>query len=601
MGGYSKGHGGITTHNSSSSRRRGVRSYGLMLIIAFGAAILGVMTLHKLRERRIFNLLVKEKDRQLFSLQLLLQKERDYAKETKRETKEMKSKLYSLQAQKTDLNSRILELQSTISSLKDEQKAMETALEEKQNELKFLREKEIDLNRESPQLTSLSNNLKQKEAEIEDLKNQHSSPVKVWSVSTDDPSNPPMNLTLAQNHETEVTENAERSGNNSIRKGIGNGKQSMNDGEEEEPLKLEVSKEGSGNGNERNGDDGKGGLGIGKEENKETGTEGILKTGVEVQNPRDEDSNVKVIDSKERGVNNKGGVKLEMPEQTENGASYKLGGNRANKRKGKGKRLKVISNKGDLKEDEVVSVRGRKFFKDALESERKKRIQVGEVQKIEHEDRNMGLNARNESKEDGKASVSDELQQMVRLESITDDRNAKENSSAMESMRIGEQGEESEMQSKNVSTYVTLQKGGKDKDSEKMSEKVENGKKMDDDILQIRGKTEDGENVSKEVKKGKEREIENVPFEKPSDFPGLLPLNRTVNGEGKQKPGEVGIREENVDNDAKQGKGADKYEETEELEVEDIKESDKDISRESKSQFEDSKEDREETAEPDLT
>lgn len=508
----------------------------------------------------------------------------------------MKSKLYSLRAQKTDLNSRILELQSTISSLKDEQKAMETALLEKQNELKFLREKEIDLNRESPQLTSLSNNLRQKEAEIEDSKNQHSSPVKVWSVSADDPSNPPMNLTLAQNHENEVTENGERSGNNSIRKGIGNGKESMNDGEEEEPQKLEVSKEGSGN-----GDDGKGGLGIGKEENKETGTEGILKTGVKVLNPRDEDSNVKVIDSKELGVNNKGGVKLEMPEQTENGASYKLGGNRANKRKGKGKRLKVISNKRDSKEDEVVSVRGRKFFKDALENERKKTIQDGEVQKIEHEDRNMGLNAMNESKEDGKASVSDELQQMVRLESITDDRNAEENSSATESMRIGEKGEESEMQSKNVSTYVTLQKGGKDKDSEKMSEKVENGKKMDDDILQIRGKTEDGENVSKEVKKGKEREIENVPFEKPSDFPGLLPLNRTVNGEGKQIPGEVGIREENVDNDAKQGKGADKYEETEELEVEDIKESDKDISKESKSQFEDSKEDREETAEPDLT
>lgn len=522
------------------------------------------------------------------------QKERDYAKETKRETEEMKSKVYSLHAQKTDLNSRILELQSTISSLKDEQKAMEIALEEKQNELKFLREKEIDLNKESPQLTSLSNTLRQKEAEIEDLKSQLGSPVKVWSVRADDPSNPLMNLTLAQNHENEVTESGERSGNNSIRKEEGNGKESMNDGEEEESRKLEVSKDGSGNGNEKNGDDGKGGLGIGKEENKETGTAGILKPSVEVQNPRDEDSNIKVIDSKELGVNNKGGVKLEMPEQTENGASYKLRGNRANTRKGKGKRLRVISNKGDLKEDEVVSVRGRRFFKDALESERKK--QDGEVQKINHENRHMGLNARNESMEDGKVSVSGELWQTERLESITDDRNAKENSSAMESMRIGEKGEESTMKSKNVSTDVILQEG-----KYKESEKVENRKKMDDDILQKRGKTEDGENVSEEVKKGKEREIENVSYEKPSDFPGLLPLNGTVDGEGKQKPGEVGVREENVDNYAKQGKGADKYEETEELEVEDIQESDKHISRESKSKFEDSKEDTEETAEPDLT
>lgn len=44
-----------------------------MLLLAFGAALLGVMVLHKLRERRIFNLVVKEKDRDLVSLQLLLQ------------------------------------------------------------------------------------------------------------------------------------------------------------------------------------------------------------------------------------------------------------------------------------------------------------------------------------------------------------------------------------------------------------------------------------------------------------------------------------------------------------------------------------------------
>ncbi|KAF5741485.1 protein hook [Tripterygium wilfordii] len=63
---------GVTYKGNGGGGKRG-RPYGLMLLVAFGAALLGVMVLHKLRERRIFNLLVIEKDRQLFSLQLLLQ------------------------------------------------------------------------------------------------------------------------------------------------------------------------------------------------------------------------------------------------------------------------------------------------------------------------------------------------------------------------------------------------------------------------------------------------------------------------------------------------------------------------------------------------
>lgn len=53
----------------------GSRSYGLVLMFAFafGAAFFGVMTLHKLRERRIFNLVLKDKDLQLNSLHLHLQ------------------------------------------------------------------------------------------------------------------------------------------------------------------------------------------------------------------------------------------------------------------------------------------------------------------------------------------------------------------------------------------------------------------------------------------------------------------------------------------------------------------------------------------------
>ncbi|MBA0649112.1 hypothetical protein Goklo_016716 [Gossypium klotzschianum] len=66
--------GGLLSHkgNGSGSGHKG-RPYVLMLLLAFGAALLGVMVLHKFRERRIFNLLIEDKNRQLLSLQLLLQ------------------------------------------------------------------------------------------------------------------------------------------------------------------------------------------------------------------------------------------------------------------------------------------------------------------------------------------------------------------------------------------------------------------------------------------------------------------------------------------------------------------------------------------------
>lgn len=64
---YNKG-----MHSSSGGSHRG-RPYVLILLIIFGAALLGVMVLHKLRERRIYTLLVKEKDHQILALQLLLQ------------------------------------------------------------------------------------------------------------------------------------------------------------------------------------------------------------------------------------------------------------------------------------------------------------------------------------------------------------------------------------------------------------------------------------------------------------------------------------------------------------------------------------------------
>ena len=90
-------------------------------------------------------------------------------------------------------------MQSTIDSIKDEQKIMESTLEDKQNEIKMLREMNIDADKGNLQMADLIESLKQKEAEIEELKHHLEYPAKKWSVSTDDPSSPPINMTVSSN------------------------------------------------------------------------------------------------------------------------------------------------------------------------------------------------------------------------------------------------------------------------------------------------------------------------------------------------------------------------------------------------------------------
>ncbi|XP_019448975.1 PREDICTED: glutamic acid-rich protein-like isoform X2 [Lupinus angustifolius] len=172
---YNKG-----LHSSSGGNQRG-RPFVLILLIIFGAALLGVMVLHKLRERRIYNLIVKDKDRQLLALQLLIQKERDRTKELRRKNEEMKGKIYNLRSQKMELDSKVLEMQSTMDLLKDEQKVMESTFEETQNELRIMQQKGIGLG--GSETIALRESLKQKEAEIKDLKEHLQTPFKSNSVS----------------------------------------------------------------------------------------------------------------------------------------------------------------------------------------------------------------------------------------------------------------------------------------------------------------------------------------------------------------------------------------------------------------------------------
>ncbi|CAL1406692.1 unnamed protein product [Linum trigynum] len=196
-----KGNFNGSSSNGGNSNRG--RPYGVMLLIAFGAALLGVLVVHKLRERRIFNLLVTDKEQQLFSLHLLLQKEREQSSEMKRKAEDMKAALQKVTTEKMELERRVVELQSSIDSLKDEGKALEIALEEKQSEIKLLRgdatPSEDGDKKSNPQVAE---SLKQKEAEnLELKKHRHrrhhhrgvENPVKVWSAGSDeDPSSKPL-------------------------------------------------------------------------------------------------------------------------------------------------------------------------------------------------------------------------------------------------------------------------------------------------------------------------------------------------------------------------------------------------------------------------
>ncbi|XAR55463.1 hypothetical protein NMG60_11035535 [Bertholletia excelsa] len=426
-----------------------------MLILAFGAAILGVMLLHRLREKRMFNLLLKDKDRDLLSLHLLLQRERDLHKEAKRKTEEMKAKIYSLRTQQMELDSKVLEMQSTISSLKDEQKIMESTLEEKQNEIKLLQEKETEPNKENPQASNLAETLKQKEAEIEDLK-RHVYPVKVWSVSTDDPSNPDVNLTRTANlpwrdkqeasgtkevygelqksvryshseilnraTDENLSESAKQDEDSSTR-----GRDRIEDrvglsaaGERisQNSQKLETSRR-EAFGDRRDGSNKVQDIKTKDDpyihEMKEEGN----NVGADHVDAQDEYHDNEAVDGKEQGragnggmenlnsqggegekleMNSRGGVKLEVPDNLQAGAGEPRMrgkyGNTSNPKRKRGRieaRRRKHRSSRNNENSEGRSIRSMRFYRDAVQSESYKRLGDEELQKLEKERGNQNM------------------------------------------------------------------------------------------------------------------------------------------------------------------------------------------------------------------
>ncbi|KAJ0051549.1 hypothetical protein Pint_02177 [Pistacia integerrima] len=303
------------SHKVMNSSNRG-RPYGLMLLLAFGAALFGVMVLHKLRERSIFNLLVKEKDHELISLHLLLQKEREYNRDVKNKNEEMKAKMYTLSTQKMELDRRLLEMQSTIDSLKDEQRTLKSALEEMKNEIKMRREAEIGSAKEISQLTALKESLKQKKAEIEDLKLRLGFPIEV-------------SINMSEKDKSNLSLSKEKDGESSKYNNIINGEKStrVEDGSEktvEQWYKHETSQEEDSKESDESGSD------VGKQINITNSMEAIVNADenvskLEEKNSDERDGNESKItkhrvvgkadnsqdESQEVQTNSKGGKKLE--------------------------------------------------------------------------------------------------------------------------------------------------------------------------------------------------------------------------------------------------------------------------------------------------
>ncbi|KAJ4849197.1 hypothetical protein Tsubulata_037082 [Turnera subulata] len=366
---------GAGSHKGMGSNGNRGKPYGLMLLLAFGAALLGVMVIHKLRERRIFNLLVKERDNEIISLQLFLQKEREVIKEMKKKNEDMKAKIYSVRNKKMELDRRVLEMQSTIDSLKDEHKTLESALEEKQNEIKMQRETNMNAQNENSQLVALMESLKQKEAEIEDLKRRLEVPVNIWSVSSDDPSRPTLNLSATTNKQDvnkmqfsdskeegeQVKESTNyKSNDGNLARGNGSDDTSTSIGEYKNTVNIEHrnAAEKMTDGEENRSEDSQSQVSFGGAEGNDTanGTVTAINTAVKMSNVGDGDGDMKSMnideniksrngqlrqesslqgEHQDQEASFKGGVKLEMTD------NYSRAGP-----KGKGKRVRFSSGKG---------------------------------------------------------------------------------------------------------------------------------------------------------------------------------------------------------------------------------------------------------------
>ncbi|XP_066350976.1 uncharacterized protein [Miscanthus floridulus] len=126
--------------------------YVFLLLVALAAGVLSIVVLQKVREQRVFAGRLQERDRQLVSVRILLQKEKAINKEMKRKVEEMKATTSSLRTQKIDQKTKLKGLETTVANLKKTQKDLEAALAEKDNRINLMEEAATNLKKARKQL-----------------------------------------------------------------------------------------------------------------------------------------------------------------------------------------------------------------------------------------------------------------------------------------------------------------------------------------------------------------------------------------------------------------------------------------------------------------
>nr|XP_016451837.1 PREDICTED: uncharacterized protein LOC107776456 [Nicotiana tabacum] len=336
-----------------------------------------------------------------------------------------------------DLDSRILEMKSTISSLKEEQRTVEGALEEKQIEIKMLQENHMETKSDDSQVTSLSETLRQKEAEIEDLKHRlELSPVKVWSVSADDP-NPATNFTteaaghdgrrgteelhesIKREDQKNSAEDIDSSVNESAHKRneefTGHVDDTGKDGErfenangktgEEQSQQLKTFQEDvPGNNTISHINEGQKEYDNSYKNEKESYLDNKRFTNDNASKETEDDRNQVQKQSNEVGVNDKAVMKLERQENSSRGTSRVT---KDHIRKKRGKRRQTIAKR---QADEsgmhpegrgIASMRNRKFLKVKMGTERIERAGGSKLEIMGHQkDKDMGMDVKKKPDEE---------------------------------------------------------------------------------------------------------------------------------------------------------------------------------------------------------
>uniref|UniRef100_A0A0E0GKL5 Uncharacterized protein n=1 Tax=Oryza nivara TaxID=4536 RepID=A0A0E0GKL5_ORYNI len=155
-------------YTMASSNNKRPPPYLLLLLLALGAAALSVGILHKMRERRVFSILLQERDQQLISLQALLQKEQEISKEMRRKMDELEAKTSVLSIERTELKNKLMDSETTTTYLTNTQKELEAALVEKEGHINQMKENAAASGPE--QMAAIKELLQQKEAELEEIK-----------------------------------------------------------------------------------------------------------------------------------------------------------------------------------------------------------------------------------------------------------------------------------------------------------------------------------------------------------------------------------------------------------------------------------------------